>query len=91
MVISSGGINTYDDWKKGLEEMSRVTRSGGLIVISDEGLKPEKRDTWLARRLIAMNSLYTMEPPSDLLSDEINPEIEYIYRDTFYGLKFRKP
>lgn len=91
VVISSGGINTFGDRKKGLEEMIRVARSGGLVIISDEGLKPEKRDTWLGRRLIAMNNLYTMEPPLHLLPDEINPEIEYIYRDTFYVLKFWKP
>ena len=33
-----GGINLYNDVKKGIDEMHRVTKNGGKIVFGDEGL-----------------------------------------------------
>ncbi|MEA2070465.1 MAG: class I SAM-dependent methyltransferase [Asgard group archaeon] len=91
VVITSGGLNTFGDKKKGITEMMRVGKKGALIVIVDEGMKPTKRETWIGKRLIKMNSLYKTKPPLKLLPDEVDPKIGYIYRDTFYTLQFENP
>ncbi|MHA1557071.1 MAG: class I SAM-dependent methyltransferase [Candidatus Heimdallarchaeota archaeon] len=91
VTISSGGINTFGDRSKGIEEIIRVTKSGGMVIITDEGLKPGMENTWIGKRLIKMNNLYTMKPPTELLPKSINYEVDYIYKDTMYVLKFNAP
>ncbi|MHA1408037.1 MAG: class I SAM-dependent methyltransferase [Candidatus Heimdallarchaeaceae archaeon] len=91
VVICSGGINLFGDKKRAIDEMLRVAKEQALIVIADEGLKPGKEETKLGKRLIKMNNLYTMKPPIELLPEGTNYELEHVYKDTFFLLKFRKP
>ncbi len=48
-VLSIGGFNYFNDPEGSLREMVRVTRSGGVIVISDE--IPDLTDYMLGHRL----------------------------------------
>ena len=89
VVMCSGGLNTYGDRKRGIMEMIRVTKNNGLVVISDEGLKPGMEETRLGRRLLKMNSLYNMKPPLDLLPENIELEVTYIMKNTMYQISFK--
>jgi len=89
VVMCSGGLNTFGDRKAGIMEMIRVTKDEGLIVISDEGLKPGMEETRLGKRLLKMNSLYGMKPPLNLLPEDIEPEVSYYMKDTMYQISFR--
>lgn len=89
VVMCSGGLNTFGDRKTGILEMIRVAKNNGLIVISDEGLKPGMEETRLGKRLLKMNSLYNMKPPLDLLPENIEPEVTYIVKDTMYQIRFK--
>ena len=89
VAISSGGINLFDVREKGVNEMIRVTKPGGIVLITDEGLEPEFQKKWLGKQLIKMNNLFTMKPPMDELPKDLEYETGYYSKDTMYYLKFR--
>lgn len=62
-VMHVGGINTFGEKSRALNEMVRVAKHGGRIVIVDEGLKPSKRNTLVGRFLLRLNALYASLPP----------------------------
>lgn len=64
-----GGINLFPDVRKGISEMSRVVKSGGRVVIGDEGAAPWLKPTELGKMLIKNNPLYDYDAPLSLLPD----------------------
>ena len=64
-VFHVGGINTFEEKEKAVEEMIRVAKPGSRIIVVDGGLKPRYRDTWWGRKLIKSNKLYLSVPPVD--------------------------
>lgn len=68
-VFHFSGINSFGEPARVIQEMVRVARPDARIVITDEGLSPQTRDTDLGRRLIEANRIYTSEPPLHLLPD----------------------
>ena len=71
--------------------MVRVTKSGGTIVILDEGIEPGKETTWWAKLLMWRNALFASRPPLELLPKGVEPHVEWVLRGLFYQIVFRKP
>jgi ubiquinone/menaquinone biosynthesis C-methylase UbiE len=98
-VIHVGGINTFGDRAKALNEMVRVAKPNARIVIVDEGLSPHDQKTFLGKFLIRTNALYKCEPPTMLLPKNVrNPAVKWkiLYSTLintswpFYTLEFEK-
>ncbi len=88
-ILHVGGINTFTEIRKSLEEMVRVVKPGGKIVISDEGLAPWLLDTEYGKKLIGMNNLYKIQPPLDLLPFEARDVVvHWVMGNAFYVLEF---
>lgn len=66
-VMHVGGINTFGEIRRALQEMVRVTKPNTKIVIVDEGLAPGKKDSFLGKFLLRTNALYACRPPTELL------------------------
>lgn len=62
-----GGINTFLNIRKGIDEMNRVVRSGGKVVIGDESVAPWLKDTEYGKMLIRNNPLYASDVPLNQL------------------------
>ena len=91
IVLHSGGINTFSDIPKALEEMLRIARPGGIVMVSDEGLSPEVRATDRGKEIIDTNSLFAATPPIEQVPNAAKDlEIEYVMNGTFYQMTFRK-
>lgn len=84
-----GGINMFADKQAGIAEMNRVVRTGGKILIGDEGLAPWLRETELGRMLINNISLYSCEPPLHLLPSTVTDvELSWELSGSFYVIVF---
>jgi len=66
-VIHVGGINTFGEKERALHEMVRVAQPNSKIVIVDEGLVPEKQNSFIGKFLLKTNALYACRPPTKLL------------------------
>ena len=86
-----GGINLFSNIKKGINEMSRVTKPNGTIMFGDEGIGEWLRSTTNSKALINNNSLYSFRPPISYLPlSSKNVTIEWVLNNTFYLIKFTK-
>jgi ubiquinone/menaquinone biosynthesis C-methylase UbiE len=91
IVVHSGGINTFSDIPKALEEMLRIAKPGGVVLVIDEGVSPKVRATERGKAIIEANSLFAATPPINQVPDSAKDlEIEYIMNGTFYQMIFRK-
>jgi len=70
-VMHVGGINTFGQKGKALQEMTRVAKKNAKIIIIDEGLAPEKQKTFLGKFQLRTNRLYFCQPPTKLLPNNI--------------------
>ncbi|MEM2319572.1 MAG: methyltransferase domain-containing protein [Candidatus Bathyarchaeia archaeon] len=90
-VVHMGGINTFGEKKKAVDEMLRVAKTGAKIAIVDEGLKPGKEKTLFGKFMLKTNPLYAHKPPIEILPPDIKDlEIRWIWGDIFYFMSFRK-
>lgn len=84
-----GGLNTFADIGRALDEMTRVTKVGGKVVVGDEGIAPWLRETEFAKILINYNSHFESTPPLEHLPVRAsNPRLEWIMGDAFYVLDY---
>ncbi|MGY5875026.1 MAG: class I SAM-dependent methyltransferase [Candidatus Thorarchaeota archaeon] len=91
IVIHSGGINTFSDIPKALEEMLRITKPWGFVIVTDEGLSPEVRETERGKAIIEANSLFAAKPPLEHVPDKARDlTVEWVVNGTFYQMMFRK-
>lgn len=85
-----GGINLFPDIVKGIAEMNRVVKSGGNIVIGDEGLAPWLVDTELGRMLINNNPLYACTAPLAALPKTARQvKVTWELSNCFYVIEFK--
>ena len=92
VVVHYGAINQFGgDKRQAIDEMVRVTKAGGTIVILDEGIEPGKDTTWWVRLLMWRNALFASRPPLELLPRGMDPQVEWVLRGLFYQIIFRKP
>ena len=91
IVLHSGGINTFSDIPGSLNEMLRITKPGGIIIVVDEGLSPNKRETEEGKAIMKANTLFAAKPPLEHIPEKARDiEVSYIMNETFYQVVFRK-
>jgi ubiquinone/menaquinone biosynthesis C-methylase UbiE len=85
-----GGINLFSDIRKSINEMSRVVRVGGKVVIGDEGMAPWLRETEIGKILMNSHELYHHKPPMELLPEDAkNVCLRWIIENAFYVIDFK--
>ena len=91
-VVHYGALNQFGSEKgRAIDEILRVTRPGGLVVLLDEGLAEERRRGLWGRVIMARNSLFASRPPLDLLPAEVTPQVRWVIAGMFYEIRFRTP
>ena len=91
IVIHSGGINTFSDIPGSLNEMLRIAKKEGTIIVIDEGLSPKKRETEVGKAIMKANTLFAARPPLEHIPDKARDvEVTYVMNETFYQIVFRK-
>jgi ubiquinone/menaquinone biosynthesis C-methylase UbiE len=84
-----GGLNLFPNIREGISEMNRVVKSGGRIVISDEGIAPWLRHSEYGRMLVNNNPLYAYEAPLDLLPESARSvKLTWELSNCFYVIEF---
>lgn len=91
IVLHTGGINTFSDIHGALNEMLRLVKMGGVVIVIDEGLSPQMRKTEKGQAIMKANKLFEAKPPLQFLPKKAqNLEISYVLNDTFYQMIFTK-
>lgn len=91
-VIHFGAWNQLASPDRALEEILRVTRPGGWVVLLDEGIEPKLRRTLWGSLLQWANPLFGCDPPIALLQAYgMRPEVRWVVRGMFYEVRFRTP
>lgn len=94
VVFHVGGINAFEDKKRAIEEMMRVSKLGTRIVIVDEWLSPTRLTRLHERLLLRVFPAIARrtEPPMDLIPESmVETKLEAIWNGYGYCLEFRKP
>ena len=91
VVIHFGSLNTFGEKGNAIEEMLRVTKPEGQILISAEGLKPGMENNIIGRVALKRRPLYSSTPPIKYLPSQIQPTLKWIFRNTFYCVYIIKP
>lgn len=85
-----GALNNFEDRRRALEEMTRVVRPGGKVVIGDEGIAPWLRPRLYGKILIRTNRLYKHRPPLEMLPIDVREvAVRWLLGDAFYVIDFR--
>jgi len=85
-----GGLNLFADKAKALQELSRVVKTGGKVVIGDESVPPWLQNTSFGKILINSNSLYRYQAPLECLppnSQEVC--VRWVLGEAFYVIDYR--
>ncbi len=91
IVLHTGGINTFSDISGAMEEMLRIVKKNGFVIVIDEGISPKLRETEKGEAIIKANSLFAAKPPIEYIPERAKDvEVTYVMNDTFYQIVFRK-
>jgi len=84
-----GGINLFPDIRQGIADLARLVRSGGKVVVGDEGIAPWLRETEFGKMLIRNNPLYACGIPLALLPDSAREvRVSWELSNCFYVIEF---
>jgi len=90
-VLHYGAVNIFADVRAAIAEMARVTRPGGRIVLSDQGVRPELRHGLryaVASRLIPF---FRRLPPLDQLPPKVAVvRLDWLWRGDCYLLELER-
>lgn len=91
-VMHIGGANDFTEKHKAIKEMIRVAKNGAKIVICDEGLSPERKETLLGKWIMkCAPGAFEADPPVDLLPDNIKDfKLSWVWQGTTWLTEFRK-
>jgi ubiquinone/menaquinone biosynthesis C-methylase UbiE len=88
-VFHFGGINTFNEKQRALDELTRVTRVGGAVVVGDESVPPWLREKQFGQVLMKANPLYKYEPPLSLLpACARNVSVRWMLGNAFYIIRY---
>lgn len=86
-----GGLNVFSDIRKGLEEMTRVVRVGGRVMVGDEGVAPWLVSTEYGQMLARNNPLYASELPLHLLPPSASDvRVRWELGNSFYVISYER-
>jgi ubiquinone/menaquinone biosynthesis C-methylase UbiE len=85
-----GGLNEFGDIPRAFAEITRVTKTGGKIVVGDEGVAPWLREKLFGQVLINANPLYRHVPPLSALPETaVDVSLSWIMANAFYIVEYR--
>jgi ubiquinone/menaquinone biosynthesis C-methylase UbiE len=88
-VFHFGGLNTFGDKRRAFEEMVRVCKPGGRVVVGDENMPIWLRETEFGKVLMNSNAHYKYHLPLEHLPVEArNVKVEWIIGGVFYYIAF---
>lgn len=88
-VFHFGGINTFSERKKAFDELTRVVRPGGKVVIGDESIAPWMRNQPTYQTLWKANPLFRAEVPlEDIPANIENFKLHWIFGNAFYVMEY---
>lgn len=90
-VFHLGGINTFSDIPRALAEFHRVVKKGGKVVVIDEGMQPNIRETEYGRTALMTNQLYAAQPPLEHIPTTARElRLSWVGGGIFYVLEYVK-
>ena len=91
-VFHHGGIAEFGDRKAAIDEMWRVTKPRGRLVICDAGRPTDRRLSMANQFLMRFQPEYDLPPPMNLLPSEAQEvKLSWFHRGGWYLIEFRKP
>ena len=88
-VFHFGGINTFSEKQKAFDEMARVVKRGGRIVVGDESASPWLREKEFGKIIRHANPLYENQPPLEMLPAKAeNVSLHYLIGNSFYVIVY---
>ncbi|OGO52941.1 MAG: hypothetical protein A2148_06775 [Chloroflexi bacterium RBG_16_68_14] len=88
-VLNFGSFNGLDNRERALEEMMRVAKPGAKIVIADEGMAKERRNTFRGKLFLRFDPWLGLEPPLELLPPNVRDlHITWFRADYWYLVDF---
>ncbi len=92
-VFHVGGLNAYQDPRRGLAEMARVARPGTPIIVVDEQLDPHREHGLYPRLVFGLMTLFDPlgKSPRALLPPEAIDVIDEQASRFYYCLTFKMP
>ncbi len=92
VVLHFGGIKNFGNKKKAINEMIRVAKCGGKIIISEKCVPPDKYHSLRDRLLLRMDPLLAHLPPVSLIPSTVKDlKLAWFWSDTAYAISFTKP
>jgi ubiquinone/menaquinone biosynthesis C-methylase UbiE len=89
-VYSFGGLGEFSDIRRSLQEMVRVTKTGGKIVVGDESIPPWLRKTEFAKILGITNPQFWAEVPLEHMPVEARDVcLRWVIGGVFYLIEFK--
>jgi ubiquinone/menaquinone biosynthesis C-methylase UbiE len=84
-----GGINTFSERKKAFDEMTRIVKPGGKVVIGDESVAPWMRNQPTYQTLLKANPLFKAEVPlEDVPANVSDFKLHWIFGNAFYVMEY---
>lgn len=86
-----GGINTFGEVGRAFEEMTRVVKPGGKIVIGDEAVAPWLYDQESYQILMKANPMFDVKVPLEHVPKNAeNLCLRWIFGNAFYVMEYTK-
>lgn len=90
-LLHFGGLSMFSDKKTAIDEMVRVVKPGGRIVMGDVGMSPQEQTSLRRRIILRANSRYASKPPVELLpSDARDVSVNWFRNGTCYFIELVK-
>lgn len=91
-VLHHGGIAEFGDKKTAIDEMFRIVRPGGRVVICDVGVREDGSTPLTNRFLLRFQPEYAVPPPMNLLpATAQDVGLGWFFRGSWYMIEFTKP
>lgn len=91
-VLHHGGIAEFGDKQSAINEMFRVVRPGGRVVICDVGLHEDGSTPLMNRFLLRFQPEYAVPPPMNLLPPSARDvRLDWFFRGSWYMIELTKP
>jgi ubiquinone/menaquinone biosynthesis C-methylase UbiE len=91
-VLHHGGIAEFGDKQTAINEMFRVVRRGGRVVICDVGLHLDGSTPIVNRLLLPLQPEYAVPPPMDMLpASATDVRLGWFFRGSWYMIELTKP